>query len=754
MLQRMSRVIAQAFAAGLLLGFLTLGYPLGLSAADASKRVLLLDSYGRNVAPIGTVISAFRTELSSRSPEPIDLHEASLEMARFAQPAQELPFVNFLRERFSTHKPDLVVTAGGPALTFVERHRALFPGIPVVIAGVAEQVLQAGSLPENTVVAAPIPVDLQGSIEDILHVLPGTTRIEVVFGTSPIETFWSKEFQRVGATFTSRVRFTYLNDLSFKDIRSRLAQLPPGSAVFFGMLLVDGGGAPCEPSEALKTLADHANAPIFAVNESYLGLGIVGGRLIQERAAGASAAEVALRILAGEPAGAINIPAQSAPVPVYDWRVLQRWGIDESRLPPGSVVRFRTPTLWERYRWHVTGGVGALILQGGLIAGLLVQRRRRARAEDGLRQSERRLRLITNALPALIAHVDSAQRYRFNNAAYIDWFGIDPREALGRTVREVVGEPFYRRILPYVERVLAGEQVRHSHDTVLPDGRPVSVEAIYVPDLDESGMVQGFYALVLDVTERNIARQESKRLQDELLHASRITTTGELAGTLAHEINQPLAAIMSNAQAARRFLDSPTPDLDEVREILQDIVAEDARAGEVINRLRAFLKKARTELEPVDLNAVFSEVAGFVRSDAVVRDAALSLELDPALPTVIGDRIQLQQVALNLVLNAFDAVNSQPRGKRRVLLRTGREDGLVHATVTDNGKGIPAEELETVFKPFFTTKPQGLGMGLSISRSIIARHQGRIWVEAVPDGGACFRFCLPAAPETDSAGAP
>jgi len=395
-----------------------------------------------------------------------------------------------------------------------------------------------------------------------------------------------------------------------------------------------------------------------------------------------------------------------------------------------------------------------LIFQGGLIAGLLVQRRRRARAEDGLRQSERRLRLITNALPALIAHVDSAQRYRFNNAAYIDWFGIAPPEALGRTVREVVGEPFYRNILPYVERVLAGEHVRHSHDTVLPDGRPVSIEAIYVPDLDEGGAVNGFYALVMDVTERNVARQESKRLQDELLHASRISTMGELAGTLAHEINQPLAAIMSNAQAARRFLDSPAPDVEEVREILQDIVAEDARAGEVINRLRAFLKKAKTELAPVDLNAVFNDVTGFVRSDAVVRDTALSLELDPALPKVIGDRIQLQQVVLNLVLNAFDAVNSQPRGKRRVLLRTGRKDGLVHATVTDSGKGIPAEEFETVFKPFFTTKPQGLGMGLSISRSIIVRHRGRIWAESLPDGGACFRFCLPAAPETGSAGAP
>jgi two-component system sensor kinase FixL len=159
-------------------------------------------------------------------------------------------------------------------------------------------------------------------------------------------------------------------------------------------------------------------------------------------------------------------------------------------------------------------------------------------------------------------------------------------------------------------------------------------------------------------------------------------------------------------------------------------------------------------LEPVDLNSVFGEVVGFVHSDAVVRDVAISLELDPRIPPVRGDRIQLQQVALNLVLNAFDAVNEQPRGERRILLRTGRDDGLVHATVTDSGKGIPAEEFETVFKPFFTTKPQGLGMGLSISRSIITRHQGRIWVESHPHAGATFHFSLPAALDGQTPGRP
>jgi two-component system sensor kinase FixL len=218
---------------------------------------------------------------------------------------------------------------------------------------------------------------------------------------------------------------------------------------------------------------------------------------------------------------------------------------------------------------------------------------------------------------------------------------------------------------------------------------------------------------------------------------------GELTASLAHEINQPLSAIMSNAQAARRYLNAPTPDVEEVQEILHDIIKEDARAGEVIQRLRGLLKKAKAEFESLDLNLIFKEVAGLLHSDAVIRDVRIDFELNPLLPSVCGDRIQLQQVALNLVLNAFEATNERPRSDRRVLIRTGLRDSQVLAAIKDNGPGVSSGDAEKVFQPFFTTKPEGLGMGLSISRSIITRHQGRIWAENNPGGGATFYFSLP-----------
>ncbi len=389
----------------------------------------------------------------------------------------------------------------------------------------------------------------------------------------------------------------------------------------------------------------------------------------------------------------------------------------------------------------------AIVKRLQLVAQIFTNALARERSERDLVKSEQRLRLITNALPVLIAYIDTDQRYRFNNDAYRVWFGVSPEEAFGRTIREVVGEGFFQGVRPYVERALSGEHVRCALDVKTAAGRPLSVEAIYVPDVGGQGDVRGLYVMAIDVTERNLAQQESRRLQDELLHVGRISTMGELAGTLAHEINQPLSAIMSNTQAAKRYLTTPTPDVEEVKEILDDIITENIRASEVINRIRALLKKSKMEVEPLDLNSVFRDIVRLLNRDAVRRDIKIDLDLAPLLPLVRGDRIQLQQVALNLVLNAFDAMNEQPRRKRCVQIRTGLNNAKVLAAIKDSGIGISAGDVEKVFQPFYTTKTEGLGMGLSICRSIILSHQGHIWAENNPDPGATFYFSLPVSAE-------
>jgi two-component system sensor kinase FixL len=237
---------------------------------------------------------------------------------------------------------------------------------------------------------------------------------------------------------------------------------------------------------------------------------------------------------------------------------------------------------------------------------------------------------------------------------------------------------------------------------------------------------------------------ELKRDRQELAHLTRVSTLGELAGSLAHELNQPLTAILSNVQAAQRFIEHDPPDLAEVRDILNDIVDDSCRASEVIRRIRAFVKKEELELVRLDIGGVLRDVVQLVHSDAIVRGVHLSLDVDEHLPPVRGDKVQLQQVMLNLIVNAFDAVRDVDPLDRVVTAFAGRDrDGMIRVAVRDRGHGMSADRLERIFKPFVTSKAQGLGLGLSISRSIVEMHRGRLWAEKNSDQGMTFHVTLP-----------
>jgi len=223
---------------------------------------------------------------------------------------------------------------------------------------------------------------------------------------------------------------------------------------------------------------------------------------------------------------------------------------------------------------------------------------------------------------------------------------------------------------------------------------------------------------------------------------------GELAASLAHELNQPLGAILSNAEAAEMFLNQNPPALQDVREILSDIRKDDERAGQVIRRMRALLRKREMEMHLLDLNSVMEDLFRLVSGDAALRKTVISAELSPRLPAVQGDRVHLQQVLLHLTMNAMEAMAKQPPEKRRLTVRTSLNgDGTVEITVTDSGHGIEPDKLARLFEPFFTTKPNGMGMGLSIARRIIEAHRGRISAENNASCGATFRVTLPVAEE-------
>lgn len=248
---------------------------------------------------------------------------------------------------------------------------------------------------------------------------------------------------------------------------------------------------------------------------------------------------------------------------------------------------------------------------------------------------------------------------------------------------------------------------------------------------------------------RRRSEMEGQRLRQDLAHVGRVSTMGELTASLAHELNQPLTAILSNAQAALRILASDKADLADIRDILGDIVEDDKRAGEVIHRLRGFLKKSNLELSTLDIGELVSQVARLVSSDAIIRNVSIRLELTPGLPPVCGDRVQLQQVILNLLMNGLDAMRESSEGERTLVLRTLGTDHAesVVVAVEDSGMGIDEADLEHVFHAFYTTKPEGLGMGLAIARSIVEAHGGRLEARNNPGRGATFSFTLPAIKE-------
>lgn len=267
----------------------------------------------------------------------------------------------------------------------------------------------------------------------------------------------------------------------------------------------------------------------------------------------------------------------------------------------------------------------------------------------------------------------------------------------------------------------------------------------HVIERDAAGHAHRTIGVFRDITAQKTAEQEARRVQNELAHAMRVSTMGELAASMAHELNQPLAAILSNAQAARRFLAAPDPDLREIREILDDIVKDDKRAGEVVHHVRAMMqKKGPVASAPLDLNELVRNMALLVHGELVGRNIELSTDLTPALPVVLADQVDMQQVLLNLMVNAMDAMRDQPAERRRIQIQTAFAKGRVCVAVRDRGPGIPEQVMSDIFRPFFTTKTQGLGLGLAISRTMVEAHGGKLWAENAPDGGAVFRVEFPA----------
>ena len=378
---------------------------------------------------------------------------------------------------------------------------------------------------------------------------------------------------------------------------------------------------------------------------------------------------------------------------------------------------------------------------------------KRKQAEEQLRMSEATLReskehidLATKAAGLVVWTWDIPRDEVWLSSKDRALFGFSQGEKLTAERILSVVHPEDRQLVRQLseDALRTGREIENQYRVLLPDGRVRWVTRLGRVEFDADGKPLRERGILMDISKRKHAELEAARQRHDLAHLARVTTLGELSSSLAHELTHPLASILSNAQAAQRFLDGDDVDLKEVSEILNDIVTEDERAGEVIHRLRSLLKKGEPQKYcDVNLNEVVQDVLKLVRNDLINQNVTAETDLAQNLPSIIGDRVQLQQVLLNLVLNACEAMADCASSERQLFIASKLEKSAVQVSVTDRGGGIPEKKIEQVFERFFTTKKEGMGLGLSICRSIIDAHEGKIWATNNADCGATFYFSLP-----------
>ncbi len=585
-----------------------------------SKRVLVIFIFKQGMPWPYYLEESMRTALSAEFGSSLELNVEYADQTRFPEKTYRSKAIDLYHYKYSKQKMDLVLVLGAESLDLmVEYGGLLFDDTPVVLI-TSDQQSKARDLLKSNMVSMFWGFDFAKTGALIHELLPQTKHLFVISGVSMMDQNLKALAVKELAQFEERYAIHYLDDYSKQDLLLKVTQLPDDSAIFFISLFRDVNGKSYVPRDVMTEVSEKSNAPLFGMVDTYLGNGIVGGDLLSASYQGKKYAKVIEKVLHGEPLGTLKNMKNGNQL-IFDWRQIKRWSIDEDHLPAGSIVRHRKLSTWEEHQWEIVGVSLIISFQAFALIGLLIQHKRRRKAEE-----------------------------------------------------------------------------------------------------------------------------ESQRLKDERAHISRVLTMGEIAASLAHEINQPLSAIRSYAQAGLRFLNNTPVQTDEVSKVLEGIITGNRRAEEVIQRIRMALKKQPVKRTRLDVNDIIKEASTLLQSKFQEHKISLRLEIATGLLPVFGDRVQLQQVLFNLILNAIDAITASlesSSGEVVVLALTDNKLKSVTIAVRDNGIGIDKQQGESMFEAFYTTKPEGMGIGLSISRSIIEDHGGQFWVTKNPDKGVTFSFTVP-----------
>lgn len=604
------------------------------AVAEPPRTILFVFDEDPHLPGLAVIHRSLRETFTAELGGDVEFCAESLNLSQFKDPGYDGLLRHYFSQKYAHKTPDLIVAVMQPSLEFLlHDDGALFPGVPIVFCGLDSSYLERHPLPPN-ITGVAVKRAYAPTVDIALQLQPNTRHLFVVGGTAEFDRLIQAIARRDLLPYERRLQITYLTELPMPELLAATAKLPEKSAILYLTLFRDGARRAFVPHEALARITAVASAPTYVAVDQYLDRGVVGGHVYSLSTHGRQAAEIGVRILRGESTPPVAVSGEAAYANIFDWRQLQRWHLDEARLPSGSEVRHRTISAWNAYRNYIVAVATLAALQSALIVGLLVSRAQRRRSDAAARQAE-----------------------------------VRKREA----------------------------------------------------------------------------EAEVHRQRDELAHALRVTTLGELTASVAHEIGQPLAAILTNAQAVHRMAANGTMQPGELDEALRDIEDDVHRASATMHGLRVLFRKQPSEQRPVDLEEIVEDVMRLLRSDFLAKGIQVHFRRADRRCTVLGDAVQLRQVVLNLLVNAEDAITRNTNGVREIRIETRSPSAdTVGLVVRDTGPGLKSEDLEWMFERFNSTKPQGLGMGLAISRTIVAAHRGRIWASRNEDRGLSLHVEFPA----------